>query len=211
MAITDSPLKSIGLLVGVVLVGTIFIVGTALLQNRPDQEVASPTKPYSEPASGVIFAAPTEWTVGSGADNILQIRGVRVQEIQTQRGTCSNFARISSQSMATNVTRGSDDALTLWAKQFPGLRETQLVAATGGGYALVGIDTCSQSLNRRLVTLRGQTYANDVEVRFSYGLDVDQSLSQAALDDLAKSLSAGTSDTHQTEFIQFQQVLESVR
>lgn len=211
MAITDSPLKSIGLLIGVVLVGTIFIVGTALLQNRPSQEVTLPTKPYSEPTSGVIFQAPTEWTVGSGADNILQIRGLRIEALQTQRGTCTNFARISSQSLATTVTRGSDDALTLWGKQFPGLKEVELVATAGSGAALVGIDTCSQSLNRRLVTFRGQAYANDVEVRFSYALDVDQSLSQAALDGLARSLVAGTSDTHQTEFIQFRQVMESVR
>ena len=210
MAITDSSSKSIGLLVGITVVGAIFVVGTALLKNRT-RDVVLPTKPYSEPESGVVFEAPTEWTVGMGTSNILQVRGNRIEKIQTQRGTCSNFSQNASNKLEQTLKTKPADAVALWEQEFPGLTYATILPSQSGSPTLVGVDTCSSSVNRHILTFRGQVYHNEIEVRFTSEYVLTDELSQAQLDDVAKSLGKGSSTLRQAEFSAFRSVLSSVR
>lgn len=211
MALSDSPVKSIALLVGIALVGTIFIVATATLRNRSDKPVAATAKPYAEPTSGIVFDAPAEWSVGISTGNLLVVRGIRIDDVPTQRGSCSNFSRSGSATLQQAVLDGSAEAPAEWAKQLPGLVGVQALTSSGGKPALIGIDTCAQSLNQRLLILRGQTYQNDVEVRFSSKIKLPQTLSQSAVVAEAQALRAGTATSNQATYNQFVQLMQSLR
>lgn len=212
MALSDSPVKSIGLLVGIAMIGAIFIVATSTLRNnQSNKQVVVTSKPYSEPTSGVVFDAPAEWSVGISTGNLLIARGIRIDEIQSQRGSCSNFSKSGSSSLAQAVLNGDTDAITEWQRHLPGLVGTQLLTSNGGKTALIGIDTCAQSLNQRLLTLRGQVYQNDVEVRFSTEIKLSSSLSQAQVEEQAKALARGTSTTNQATYNQFVGMMRSLR
>ncbi|MBI4185818.1 hypothetical protein HY524_02100 [Candidatus Berkelbacteria bacterium] len=212
MALSDSPAKSIAILVGIALVGTIFIVSTALLRNRPAAPDASTTKPYSEPESGLVFDAPKDWTVSIRSDDDLEVRGVRISQIQTQRGTCTNFSNNESSTLQRKLEVGNDDAVALWQQEFPGLVTVKELVATSGQFVLLGIDTCSLSLNRRILTLRGQGYRNDVEVRFARTIVVDDTLSQSMLDKEAKAVMNETgSGSSASDAKLFRQLMQSVR
>ncbi len=211
MAISDSPVKSIALLVGIALIGTIFIVATATLRNRSGQEAPITSKPYSEPLSGIVFDAPAEWSVGMSSGNLLVVRGLRIDEIPAQRGSCASFSVSSSTSLQESVLASSPDAVTKWQQQLPGLIGVQLLTSSGGTPVLLGIDTCTQSLNQRLLTARGQTYRNDVEVRFSTEIPLAQSLSHADVEAQAEALAAGTATSNQAIYTQFAGLMKSVR
>lgn len=210
MAITDSTTKSIVLLLGITLVGAIFVVGTAVFSNQKET-VEFTSRPYSEPESGLVFDAPLDWKVGMGTSNLLQVRGFRVEKISSQRDTCSNVSEAVSSDVERALTSSQQTAVEAWRVQFPGLAYAATTNGRGGEPVLVGVDSCSPSFNRQLLTFRGQTYRDEIEIRFAMEFVLEEELTQAQIDQLAKDLGAGRATDYQAEFNAFRSVLESSR
>lgn len=209
MALNTVDTKSIALMAGIALIGTIFVVGTVMLSRTRDVPVTS--KAYSEPVSGVVFDAPTDWTVGTASTNLIQLRAVRFAELQSQKSTCSQFGESISKAIRVGLQDGPNAAAEAWRKEFPGLLETSVVTSTGGLSVLVGIDSCNPSLTQRSITFRGQLYRNDAEIRFSRELSESSELSQNDLRELARALVQGTAPRHQGDYQFFAAMLQSIR
>lgn len=209
MALNTVDTKSIALMAGIALVGTIFVVGTVMLSRTRETPVTS--KAYSEPVSGVVFDAPADWTVGTANTNLIQLRAVRFTELQSQKSTCSQFSEAISKAIRVGLEDGPNAAGNAWQKEFPGLVETSVLTSAGGMSVLIGIDTCNPSLAKRSLTLRGQFYRNDAEIRFSREIEESSELSQNDIRELARSLVRGDATRHQIDYQLFAGLLQSIR
>lgn len=207
--------KSILLLVGVVAVGAVFIIAIALLSNRPKETAVINALPYSDPESGIVFTAPATWSVGADSGAFLKIRSVKLDSIQTQRSTCTNYSTTTSKSIQLALKDNLSTASETWRKEFPGLRHAETVQ-TKSGVALLGVDTCNTTLTRKTLTLRGQTYRNNTEVRFEVTLTPPTSTentsepSSSMLNAFADDLVQGTGGVQQATFTGFVQTLRSI-
>lgn len=211
MALNSSSYKSIGAIVGVALVAVIFVTTTIWITQREDTPDFT-TAPYSEPLSGVVFEAPLEWTVGSASTNTVQIRAVHVDDIQEQTSNCSQFSSATSASIQSALSRGPNSATEAWKKEFPGLTVASVVPTQTGASALIGVDTCNPSLTKKVLTVRGQVYQNDVEVRFTLELPQEDTASQQQLKEFGAALASGTvSGSTQQQYTQFETLLSSLR
>ncbi|MBI2590245.1 hypothetical protein HYW32_04500 [Candidatus Berkelbacteria bacterium] len=211
MALRTANYQSIGLLIGLATIGVIIIVGTVLFRGRSNQKQELPTKPFAEKESGLVFDAPTTWSVGSSESSTLRVQGARISKIQNQKSTCFNLSESASKILSTNLGKKSDQVIKDWKTEFPGLIAIKLQTSPRAVPYVFGIDTCSSSLNRRPITFRGQAYKNNVEVRFSQELSLDTNLSQSDLDTLARDLAKGSATTHQEQFDEFVSALNSLR
>lgn len=213
MALGTPDTKSILILMGAVTVGAVFIIGAALFSTR-EKEVTYTTAQYQESDSGIIFYAPVEWTVGKSTENFLRIKPTSISNVQTQRSTCTNFSQTTSKAIQTALKNTSSEATTQWKKEYPGLRFSESVQATSGT-VLVGIDTCSATLASKTITLRGQAYKNNIEVRFEASVAVDtvneeETVTNSARTALADALASNTSTTNQDTFNAFVQTMRSI-
>lgn len=211
MALNTASYKSIGAIIGVALAGVIFVTATVLWTNR-DTTPEVTTAPFSEPVSGLVFDAPKAWTVGTTSTSNVQIRALRLEDIQTQRSTCTQFDESVSKSIADSLGRGPHTATEAWQKEFAGLTASRSFTSTGGVPVLVGVDTCNPSLTTKLLTLRGQAYKKDIEVRFSVELEQPEETSQQALKEMATALTLGTGPlAPQNDYNQFLALMTSLR
>ncbi len=196
----------------IALSGVVVVVATILAQNRQNKPVATSTKSFIEPVSGIAMDAPQSWSIGSVSTNTLVSTTYRVASIPTQRTTCTAFSPERSKTIQTALAGGESGALSAWQQEFPGLVTGQIIKGPSTLYGLVGIDTCTDSLTVRTITFRGQAYKNNVEVQLSHVVPLDDSLSATDVSQLAQALADGNADpTDQTVFNQFVAVLGSVR
>ena len=214
MALSTPSYKSVGLIIAVALVGVVVAITTINLQNRQKATPIGTTKPFSEATSGIIFDAPQEWTVSKTTASTLVMNTYRLSEVPSQRSTCADLSANISSSIQSSLKTGSVQATAQWQKEFPGLVASKLLKSPAPStlYALVGIDTCNQSLNVRSITFRGQAYKNNVEVQLSHIIFEDSSINPTELNQLAQSLFDGTATADlQKPFNQFVAALGSVR
>lgn len=212
MALRSTSYRSIGILLAIATVAVIFIVGVTLVRNNQGANTSGGRVILEEPASGLVVIVPNEsWTIGSASTNFFINRSKRIEEIQSQRGTCNNFSKSQSVSIENSLTNGPNSAREAWLSQFPGLVNVQVIDSFGAGRVLVGIDTCNATFNRKVITLRGQAYKNDVEIRFSKEIIQEPELSQAELDQIATDIINGSAGENSTIYNQLVGVMESAR
>lgn len=209
MALNTVDVKSIALMAGLALVGTIFVVGSVMFSRTREAPVTS--NAYTEPVSGIVFDAPADWAVGTATTNLVQVRAVRLSEIQAQKSTCSVYSESISKAIKLGIQDGPNAALEAWRKEYPGLAQAQVLSSVGGMTVLVGIDTCNPSLSQRSITFRGQLYRNDAEIRFSREIGQSSELSQSDLQEIARALMQGAASRHQTDYQLFVGLLQSIR
>lgn len=209
MALNTAGYKSIGLILGIALVGVVFVVATVVMSRTRDVPVTA--KVYTEPVSGIVFDAPVDWAVGTASTNVVQLRAHRLSEIQAQKSTCSQFSEAISKAIRAGLENGPNASSEAWSKEYPGLAQIATLTSSGGMTLLVGIDTCNPSLNQRTLTFRGQLYRNDAEIRFSRELTEASELSQSDLGELALALTQGAAPRHQADYGRFLSLLQSIR
>lgn len=217
MALNDSPLKSVGIIFGVALAGIIIVIATVTITNRRSTTTSQATNPFLESRSGVVFDVPADWTVSSTPATTLEVDAVRIEDIQTQRSTCTMASASLSGSLQALLTTGSPNATDTWLQQYAGIVPGQVLKGPSNKgtptlFSIVGVDTCNPSLTVRTLTFRGQVYKNDVEVQISHQIEQSRNLSPTELNNIAQSLIDGTAaDELQTPFNQFVAALGSVR
>jgi hypothetical protein len=212
MALSTPSYKSVGLIIAVALVGVIVVVATISLQNRQKIVPLGSTKSFSEATSGIVLDAPQDWTIGKTSASTIETHTYRLENLPTERSTCSALSAELSQTIQKSLKTGSAEASVQWQKEFPGLISSQILKGPTTLYSLVGIDTCNPSFNVRSITFRGQAYKNSVEVQFSHIIFEDSALSQTELNQVAQSLIEGKASADlQQPFNQFVTALGSVR
>jgi len=195
MALGTSTYKSVGIILGIAVVGVIAVVATIRFQGGTQE--TGDTKPIVEETSGAVFDVPNTWTIGAASTNTVQLRVTRVNDVQSQRSTCTVFSKEISQSIATNLENNTpNEAQSAWQKQYPGLILIDPLQSASGTGVLVGIDTCNETLTNRVITLRGQLYKSNVEIRLSLDLPQNSDTSTSELRSLANSIATNQADSH---------------
>ncbi|MCA9388775.1 hypothetical protein KC644_03360 [Candidatus Berkelbacteria bacterium] len=211
MALQSTNYRSIGVLIAIATVAVIFLVGVTLVRNNQRGETTGSII-LEEPQSGLVVIVPsTTWTIGSASTNFFINRSKRIEEIQTQKGTCNNFSKSQSIAIQAALENGPNSAKEAWLQEFPGLTNIITPDSFGAGRTLVGIDTCNATFNRKVVTLRAQAYKNDVEIRFSKELIQKSDLSQSDLIEIANSIAGGSAGQNSSTFNELIGVMESAR